>query len=73
MNASLYINPIGGQEIFNRDKFAYSGINIKFIKSNFIEYKQSRREYVPWLSIIDLMMFNSIDTIRKMLSLYKLY
>ena len=73
MNASLYINPIGGQEIFNRDKFAYSGINIKFIESNFIKYKQSRREYVPWLSIIDLMMFNSIDTIRKMLSLYKLF
>tara|TARA_Y100000590_G_scaffold440912_1_gene566906 strand:- start:434 stop:1150 length:717 start_codon:yes stop_codon:yes gene_type:complete len=73
MNASLYINPIGGEKIFNRNKFENSDIEIKFIKPNIIEYKQSKRKYVPWLSIVDVLMFNSIDTIIKMLSLYKLY
>jgi hypothetical protein len=72
MQASVYINPIGGKEIFDRDKFNNLDIKIQFLKTNDIKYKQSRREYVPWLSIIDVMMFNSIENIKLMLDEYEL-
>jgi hypothetical protein len=72
MNASVYINPIGGEELFNRDKFINRHMKIKFIKSNTRKYKQSRREFVPSLSIIDVMMFNSPKTIKIMLDEFEL-
>ena len=72
MNASIYINPISGKEIFDKDKFNNEGISINFIQPRDIVYKQSRRDYVPWLSIIDVMMFNSPVKIKKMLNEYEL-
>jgi len=72
LKASDYINPIGGQKIFDKEKFYAAGINIRFLQSHNINYRQSKRKYVPWLSIIDLMMFNSIDKIKIILNEYKL-
>ena len=72
MKASVYINPIGGKEIFDKDKYFSEGIELQFLKSREIKYKQSRRSYVPWLSIIDIMMFNSIENIKLMLDEYEL-
>jgi hypothetical protein len=72
IKTSLYINPIGGKDLFNIEKFNNNGIDLKFLKSNEIIYKQSRRDFVPWLSIIDVMMFNSKDEIKKMLNEYEL-
>jgi hypothetical protein len=46
--------------------------NLKFIKSNIIEYKQFENTFVPWLSIIDVMMFNSKKEITKILNSYTL-
>ena len=37
---------------------------LKFIKSKPFEYTQFGDEFVPWLSIIDVMMFNSLDSIQ---------
>ena len=68
MAATTYVNPVGGKEIFDNNKFINEGIDLKFLKSNDIKYKQSRRKYVPWLSIIDIMMFNSPDEIKSLLS-----
>ena len=72
LEASVYINPIGGREIFNKDKYFSEGIEIQFLKSCDMKYRQSRRDYVPWLSIIDVMMFNSIENIKLMLDEYEL-
>ncbi|MDM1348441.1 WbqC family protein [Myroides marinus] len=70
--ASVYINPIGGQELYDKAKFLEKGFELFFIKSNKIEYKQFKEEFVPWLSIIDILMFNSKDCIHKMLDQYSL-
>ena len=76
-NAARYINPIGGTELYDKPKFAQAGIELNFIKSNKVAYPQFSRsagenEFVPWLSIIDILMFNDIDTVGSMLDAYEL-
>ncbi|GIW68024.1 MAG: hypothetical protein KatS3mg096_892 [Candidatus Parcubacteria bacterium] len=71
-NADTYINPIGGIELYNKDDFKKQGIELKFLKTKDIIYKQFDNEFVPNLSIIDVMMFNSKDEIKKMLNEYEL-
>lgn len=72
LNAKQYINAIGGVNLYSQSDFAKENIKLNFIKSNNIEYKQFRNEFVPWLSIIDVMMFNSPQKIREMLNDYEL-
>ena len=70
--ASQYINPIGGLELYSRELFEMERIKLNFLKSNDIFYKQYDSEFVPNLSIIDVLMFNSRDAIRKKLDLFEL-
>ncbi|MGB5965067.1 MAG: WbqC family protein [Sulfurimonadaceae bacterium] len=72
LGASNYINAIGGQELYNKEAFEAENIELKFIKTELIEYKQFKNEFVPYLSIIDIMMFNSNKAIQNMLNSYKL-
>jgi hypothetical protein len=62
--ATTYVNPIGGMELYSKDIFRKSGIDLQFIQSTPFEYPQFGDPFVPWLSIVDVMMFNSVDTIR---------
>ncbi len=71
-NSTEYLNPIGGREIYSKEEFAEKGIELKFLSTNKIEYKQFGNEFIPNLSIIDVMMFNSVKEIHKMLSRYEL-
>lgn len=71
LNASEYINAPGGVSFFNKQKYIDSEINLKFINNNLEQYKQFHLDYVPGLSIIDVMMFNSIEEIHKMLADYE--
>lgn len=72
LKATNYINPIGGQELYNKKVFEYENITLNFLKTDFIEYKQFKNEFIPYLSIIDILMFNSIDKIKNMLEKYTL-
>lgn len=72
LNASIYINAIGGQGLYSKEAFVQKQINLKFIKSHSINYAQFNNEFVPWLSIVDVMMFNSKEKIKKMLNKYEL-
>jgi hypothetical protein len=66
----LYLNPIGGIELYRKDDFKDEGIDLYFLEANDVRYKQFNNEFVPWLSIIDVMMFNSKEEIMKMLTQY---
>lgn len=66
-NADIYINAIGGQELYNKDEFENNGIKLEFLKCGDVKYKQFGNEFVSNLSIIDVMMFNSKDEILKLL------
>ncbi len=64
LGASTYVNAVGGMELYSKEAFQDKGVDLKFIRSNSFEYPQFGNEFVPWLSIVDVMMFNPIDAIR---------
>ncbi len=72
VGADHYINAIGGKDLYDKDKFAAEGIKLSFIDTKEIEYKQFDKEFVPSLSIIDVMMFNSKEESRELLQRYEL-
>ena len=63
VNANSYINAIGGKELYSKETFHENGLDLKFIQSKPFEYPQFGSVFVPWLSIIDVMMFNSKEKI----------
>ena len=65
--STIYINPIGGLELYNKEDFLNNNIELYFLKTNQIIYKQFKNEFVPNLSIIDVMMFNNKEEIKKIL------
>jgi len=72
LNSSIYINPIGGTELYSKKTMQENGIKLFFLESNIMEYKQFKNKFISHLSIIDIMMFNSKDEIKNMLGEYKL-
>lgn len=66
-HSDTYINAIGGIDLYSKEAFQSHGVKLKFIRSKPFEYKQFDHAFVPWLSIVDVMMFNSIETIQEAL------
>lgn len=64
-NANLYINPIGGTNLYKQDEFLYEGVELNFLQALNFSYKQFDNEFIPWLSIIDVLMFNSLEKVRQ--------
>jgi len=71
-SAFSYINPIGGTKLYSNDEFKKNNIELKFIKMDSIKYSQFSNEFISNLSIIDVMMFNSVEEIKKLLNRYTL-
>lgn len=61
LGGSTYINPIGGLNLYEKSHFKSNQLQLLFIKPNDFQYNQFEHPFVPWLSIVDLLMFNSID------------
>lgn len=72
MNADTYINPIGGLGLYDKSYFSRNDIKLHFLKTGDVQYRQFKGEFVPNLSMIDIMMFNEPKEIRRMLKNYKL-
>jgi hypothetical protein len=72
MNANTYVNPIGGLDLYSTDEFASKGYELKFINTNTIEYAQFGDDFVPWLSILDILMFNSKSRLKHIINSYVL-
>ncbi len=67
LGANQYINTIGGKELYSKEIFQQYNIELNFIQSGTVEYPQFTNEFVPWLSIIDVMMFNSKEKVKEYL------
>ena len=67
VGADTYINAIGGVELYSREDFWSQGVELKFIKSMPYSYGQFGATFVPWLSIIDVLMFDSLEQITQTL------
>lgn len=72
LGGNEYINAIGGTELYDFEEFRENGIELAFLKTDDIVYPQLGGEFVPNLSIIDVMMFNSVPEIQDMLNRYTL-
>ncbi|MFJ4145496.1 WbqC family protein [Pseudomonas sp. NPDC089734] len=69
-SATTFLNPIGGMELYDRDHFARNGLLIRFFRMNQVTYKQGAHPFVANLSIIDVLMFNSLERIQELLTHY---
>ncbi len=72
LNASEYFNAIGGVDLYSREVFNLNEIKLNFLQTELVEYNQFGNKFVPNLSIIDVMMFNSKDSVKQMLNCYSL-
>ncbi len=72
LGATDYINPLGGRELYIKSRFTENKLNLHFIKSNEINYKQYKNDFVPFLSIVDVLMFNSVKEVNQMLNQFEL-
>ena len=72
--ADHYLNAIGGQQLYSKDEFAQYGISLNFIQTNPIQYRQDTKldEFVPNLSIIDVLMNNGREGTQSLLTQYTL-
>lgn len=72
LGADRYYNAIGGKELYHAGRFGDEDIELYFLKAQLQEYRQFGEDFVPGLSIIDVMMFNSAEEISRMLRQYTL-
>ena len=70
--ASVYINSIGGAELYSKEQFRNNNLDLYLLNSKNVAYQQFGKEFVPALSLIDVMMFNSPENIGYLLKQYEL-
>jgi len=71
-NDITYINPIGGVDFFDREKYSNNNIKIYFQKMHLESYNQMRNNIEMGLSIIDVLMFNNVEDVNLMLDKFEL-
>lgn len=73
LKTDTYINAIGGRELYERERFHQQGMELCFLKMDEgITYPQGEGDFIPSLSILDVMMYNDPEEIARMLNRYTL-
>jgi WbqC-like protein family len=67
LGARTYVNAIGGTSLYEPEAFEARAIDLRFLRSRPIAYPQFGSTFVPWLSILDVLMFNEPGTVRALL------
>lgn len=73
LDTKHYINLSGGVDMYNKEDFGDENIILSFLKTNKYSYEQFKHPFISDLSIIDVLMFNDITSINKLLNNYKLF
>ena len=66
-SASRYINAAGGVHLYQRDHFRQDGIALQFLNTRETTYRQGTHQHVPMLSMLDVIMYNCINTTKSLL------
>ena len=66
MKYDTYVNPPGGKTFLDANKYKKANIELEFLTQEIQKYNQRIREFVPGLSILDVMMFCTPEEIRSM-------
>lgn len=72
LGSDEYYNAIGGKELYSFYDFARNGIKLNFLSTKKIKYTQFSEKFIENLSILDILMFNSIEEINVILNEYDL-
>lgn len=67
-----YINLPGGKDLYDQDFFQNNGIELSFLQPIITPYNQGIKNFIPNLSIIDVLMWNSPEDILTMVNQYEL-
>ena len=70
--ANCYVNPIGGIELYRKVEFYEHNIELQFLRTEIVPYKQAYEVFIPSLSILDVLMFNGVEKTKSFLDNYKL-
>ncbi len=66
-----FINAPDGKAFYDIEKYKKNGLNIEFLQNNLRSYDQGLEKFADSLSIIDVLMFNSVEEVRDMISDYR--
>jgi hypothetical protein len=69
-NAAVYINAAGGANLYDKAVFARAGLDVYFINTRPVAYRQMAADFHSNLSIIDVLMNCGKDGTRKLLGEY---
>ena len=72
LGAQRYVNPIGGQALYDRRAFSSAGIELLFLQGEPEPYQQYADPFQPCLSIIDAMMFCTPADVKQRLTQFRL-
>ena len=72
LKATTYINAPGGRDLFSPDQFTEADIELQILNPRLTAYRQGRSEFIPGLSILDLLMWNSPAETLELVTHYKL-
>jgi len=70
--AKVFVNSPGGKSLYNKEIFEQNNFSLTFLNSRLNPYPQLNEEFLPNLSILDIMMNCSTDEIQDMLKQYSL-
>ena len=72
LGAETYINAPGGRELFSPQQFSEAKIELQILEPRLTAYRQGRSEFIPGLSILDLLMWNSPAETLELVTHYEL-
>ena len=72
LQATHYVNSSGGTHLYDTESFQNENIKLLFYNAKKIEYPQFHNNFVPFLSILDVCMFNGISKVQKYLKHYEI-
>ena len=69
LSGTIYINSEGGTKIYKKNNFKKYNLNLKFLHTTDFKYRQfNEKIFIPKLSIIDVLMFNSKKEVKRIIS-----
>ena len=67
LEGERYVNSTGGRHLYSAKNFAQHGITLRFLQANNTVYSQGAHDFVPYLSMIDVLMHCEPEQVRQAL------
>jgi len=72
LGATRYVNALGGMDLYEQEYFRQYEVELNFVRPVLAPYRQGGHDFVPGLSIIDVVMNNDVETVASLIRQYEL-